>query len=223
MDRLRRPPTRPRPAVGEPIADRRSAIRPRARALSLVEMLLTLTLSSLVGLGVAMMLAAAAAGTQSQNDTRQATTRSQVATHRLGNIMRGAAMVLAAEDDHLVLWTGDAEGNDEVNLAEMRRVQWDDETGEIRLHQTPDDPQENPSYELDGTNFSNVTASWADTQHFPGEVIFTHASGWDLQLDDDEVQSAKLIRLHLTLDHDETGPRLVKIIGALRVPLRPPD
>jgi type II secretory pathway pseudopilin PulG len=188
----------------------------RPGGFTMMETLLAIMLSSLVGLVVASMLGAVGSGTQAQNDIRRASVKRQVAIARLGAALRGGTMVLGGNGEHLVLWKGDVRDNDLPNLSELLRVEWDPETKELWMYQAPPtltDGQDTP-YAL-STNFSNVTASLAGSAQFPGRVLLQGVSDWNLELDQDVFQQARLIRLHLTLEQP-SGPEPAVIVVALR-------
>ena len=194
--------------------------RQRGRGFTLTEMLIAVAISGIIGLGVAMMLAAVAAGTQDQNQTRQTSVARQVVVARLGSLTRGAAVVLAAESDHLVLWTGDAAGNGKVNLSELRRIEWDANEATLRFYEAVDGVDPGPPWELD-EDFSAITAS-QDEETFPSVLIVDGVLEWDVAIDSSDVQAARLVRQRLTLARNERQEPLT-ITASLRASNGPED
>src|SRR5690606_37596571 len=121
-----------------------------------------------------------------------------------------------SDDDHFVLWTGDANDNGQPNLSELVRITFDAEAQEIWIYEAPDSLSEpdDANYAL-SENFSTITESLAGSASFPGEVVLQGVLQWQFEPDSIDDQAARLIRLRLTLDQ-ETGPDIATIITAMR-------
>ena len=107
--------------------------RPNRRAFTLVEVLLALAITALVGLSVAAMLTATAYGTTSRQEMRGLLVKTQTISARLNAAIRTSKVVLypnagqATSNDYLVLWTADenddsTKQNNEVQLIERNAV-----------------------------------------------------------------------------------------------------
>lgn len=191
--------------------------RPVGRTgFTLMEMLLALAVSSMIAITVVMMLAGLASATQEKTDVRRATVKRQVAIVRLGRLLRGAAMVLANGDDHIVLWKGDTRNNGRPDLSELLRVEYDPGAHEVSTYEgmVPLDPASDPTYKL-ADDFSALTASLAGTSAFPRTVTLQAVTSWDLELDNLLVQSARMMRLGLAIG-SESGEDEAIIISTLR-------
>lgn len=193
-------------------------VRPsrKARAFTLVEMLLALAICSLVGLTVALLLGGIGAATRESQDTRRTVVQRQVAVARLGALTRGTAMVLSKGSNHVVLWKGDMTGNGKPNLSELRRIEWDANTNEVWTYEAPSSlsAAADTAYDLTA-DFSAATASLAGTASFPGQTTLQEVAAWNTTLDNASTQSAKLLRVTVTLTQD-TGSDNATIIAYLR-------
>lgn len=197
---------------------RLQASRTTKLAFTLIELSLALAVSSVIGLIVVLLLTSMGAATDSKNDTRRANAKRQVAIIRLGAMTRSAAMVLAAGPQSLVLWKGDANLNGKPDLSELRRVAWNMATAEIVTYEAPAEISgSDVTYELD-TDFDAVTASLADSSLFPGTLVLTAIADWGVAFDTPHVQSARLARLRVTIQHD-SGPEELTVIAHLRIPV----
>ena len=124
------------------------------RAFTLVEVLLALAITALVGLSVAAMLTATAYGTTSRQEMRGLLVKTQTISARLSAAIRTSREVLypnagqPTSNDYLVLWTAD-ENDDSVK-----------QNNEVRLIERSTVDNELDSYvdSTDTADFSNVAA-----------------------------------------------------------------
>lgn len=187
-----------------------------AHAFTLVEMLLALAVSSIIGLTVLLMLSGASTAAQTQHDTREATVTRQVVVARLSSLTRCTAVVLAKSDSSLVLWKGDMNANNKPDLSELRRIEWDSDSKEIWVSESPVDMNiaSDVVYGI-GDDFSTLSLAAAGTAVFPTQVILGQIQGWSVTLDEPVSQDARLLRLDVQLTHG-SGNDTATIISALR-------
>src|SRR5689334_1045094 len=93
------------------------------RGFTLVELLLSLITTAFIGLAVAMILQTAAYGTSTKRDARRIAVRSESTRDRMNDAIRNARAVLASGSTYLVLWMGDSNKNDQVNLSELQLIE----------------------------------------------------------------------------------------------------
>lgn len=187
----------------------------RTAGFTLVELLLALALSSVVGLLTAMMLAQLSAATRDQSDIRRAEIARQVAVARLGAFARSTSMALASDASHLVLWKGDVNGDGRPNLSELRRLTWDAGAQDVRTCESPAnlDPALDQTYQLTD-DFLAIAAAHAGSPAFPESVALQHVTAAQWQFDTPSAQTARLIRLQVTLNN-ASGTDVATIISAL--------
>lgn len=200
----------------EPIAMRKQNTGCRSSAFTLVEILLALSVSSMVGLSVLFMLSGAISAAQKQHDTREATFTRQLCIARLSSLTRCTAMVLATDDHSLVLWKGDINANNKPDLSELRRIEWDTDTKEVWLSESPVgmDVSSDVTYGLTN-DFIAISSAAAGTAVFPTKVILGDIESWTLTLDQPTAHDARLLRLDVQLTHD-SGDDTATIISSLR-------
>lgn len=193
-----------------------SSARRQRHGFTLLEILLAVSLTAVIGLSVAIMLGAMNSATQVEGDARRGTIRRQVASARLGNTIRSAVMVLAAGDDHLVLWHTDANQNTSPDLSELVRVEFDSDAGELQSYAAPDDldPMSDISYDLTD-DFGAITAGLAGSAALPRTRLVSDVTACDIELDQADPQEARLIRVQMTIDQP-SGPVTVTIAVGLR-------
>ena len=173
---------------------------PRPRGLTLVEMLLALASTALIGAAIASMLVAVSYGTSSSHDMRSVVIKHKALSSRINAAMRQSRMVLDAGEGWIVLWVNDDNGDEKPSWLEWQRLEWDGAADTLRsfLPVIPDGwTQEtvdlvNASYELD-RDFGAITAAWSGLSSFPGVVWATRIEDWSLALDDADPQAATLI------------------------------
>lgn len=194
-------PTRARPAY-LPEAGRSGLRRAQSsRGLSLVELLVALVITALIGSAVAAMLLSASSGTSVQAETRGfLLTQASIAT-RLGSTIRSSKMVLACGADYLVLWTTELNPDGMPNLSELRRIERDAATGQVRCYRAPDDlpAEQDTAYDLGTTDFEAVTRALRGTPNFLAELWSPDVTAWMVWLDKPQVQQARYVGYRLTV------------------------
>lgn len=121
---------------------------------TLFEMMLSLVVISLISLGVAGVLQTAVYGTSAQRELRRVAVRGRQLQARLNDSIRDARAVLAATNTYIVLWTGDIERNDQVNLNELQLIELTAGTSTL-ISYSPGSLGSNPVYPAN-SNFYTV-------------------------------------------------------------------
>ena len=109
-----------------------SSARPRIRhrGMTLVELLIALAITTVIGLAMVTVLTTVARGLSSANGERSALQRANVLSHRLTSYSQAALAIIAADKGGLAMWLHDETGEQQVNLLELR-VFWFDEDSEV--------------------------------------------------------------------------------------------
>ncbi|MFW6060011.1 MAG: PulJ/GspJ family protein [Phycisphaeraceae bacterium] len=169
----------------------------RRRGLTLVEMVLALAITGLVGAAIAAMLSAVAYGSDSSRDMRNAAVQSKALSARLGAAVRGSRLVLDQGEDFLVLWTTDADENGAPSLQEIQRLEHNGDDDALVSYRADDSAPDAP-YELDD-DFGALTRMLKGSDYFPASVWGRDVTAWALTLDDNDPQAAALVSFRLTL------------------------
>lgn len=132
----------------------RRAPRPTPRGFTLLETLLAISITAMVGAGIATMMTVLGSDASMQYDLRSVLVRSSTAQSRLSAYIAPARCVLEAEEDRLVLWFDDARDSDSVHASELRWIRLDSEDDRISVEfvSFPDD-------------WSQSAIAIADTEH----------------------------------------------------------
>ena len=98
------------------------------RGLSLLEMLLAITITSVIGVAVSSMMVSAANSLSSKDDGRSSAIRLATTKIRLGAYIAPSLCVLDKSTDQIVLWFDDSRESSTVHASEIRWIVFDDET-----------------------------------------------------------------------------------------------
>ena len=103
------------------------------RGLSLLEMLLAIGITSIIGAAIASMMAAATNSLSANDDGRQSAIRLATTQVRLGAYIAPSFCILDKGDSFLTLWTEDSRESDTVHASEVRWIQFDREKKELNV------------------------------------------------------------------------------------------
>lgn len=173
------------------------------RGFTLVEILLALSITSLIAMTVASMLFGVGAAVDRGGTSRARLAARDVASNRLDNQIRNGGRVLAAGTDWIVLWTSDANANNKPNLAEIRRVEFDSAGHQLRSYAAPATLSEsnNTAYNFDA-DFSSITSNLKGSANFVETPVMPDIQGLALTVPT-PLNTAKLIHYTLTLSDDQ--------------------
>ncbi len=188
----------------------------RRTGFTLVETLLGLTLSALVGIAVMVMFMAVNTATEARFDVREAMVNTQAVALRIGASLRGNAMVLGTSADWVVLWKGDANLDGVPSLSELRAIEYDAAAKEIRVYQAPAGlpPGSDTTYPL-STDFVALAEALTGTATFQGHAIVNNVSNWNVLLDASDPHAAHTARAQITVEAP-AGSLFMNIISSLR-------
>jgi type II secretory pathway component PulJ len=179
----------------------RTTVRRASRGLMLVEVLLALAISGMVAAVVAAMLFALANGSRDRQDLRHRNVRADVVIARVDTAVRSSSMLLGRTPNCLVLWVADSRKNGRPDLSELRRIEWDAASKQLRCYQAPAGlaDSDNTTYQL-SDDFVAATAALAGSATFPAEVWGTNVTGWSgSPVPTSATQDARMIAYSVTL------------------------
>lgn len=163
----------------------------RARGLTLLELLLALSGTAVVGAAVAVMLHGVSYGTQTDKDLRGLITRQMALRARFEAEVRESLMVLDAGTDYLVLWSGDSDDSGTPSKAEIQVLEYDAVMDRM-MRYAPAEGIVDEAYVLTD-DFRTITGGYKGDATFPGERWAEQLTSLDFAIDDADAQSARLV------------------------------
>ncbi len=103
----------------------------RRNGLTLVEMLLAMSITAMVGAGIATMMNVLGRDVGLQYEARAVLIRTNSAQARFSAYVAPARCILDAGDDRLVLWLEDSRESTTVHASEIRWIHHDPETDQV--------------------------------------------------------------------------------------------
>jgi hypothetical protein len=180
--------------------------------MTMVELMMALSVFSVIGLATGMMLNATASATSASTDGRQVSVQRTLIGSRIETAVRASTKFLAAGEGYLVLWVADTRTNEAPNLSELRRIDFDAQTGELKSYvaEFPEnwtaDQIAAADTEYDpASDFEAVTTTLKDNAMFMPTTWSKRVTGLDFALKGNNPQSARLVLYELTLDGHVTG------------------
>jgi hypothetical protein len=181
----------------------------------LVEVLLALVISGMVAAAVASMLFALANGSRDRQGLRRRNVRADVLAARIDTAVRSSSMLLGRDANCIVLWVADSRKNGKPDLSELRRIEFNAASKQVRCYQAPAGlaDSDNTTYQLTD-DFVAATAALAGSASFPAEVWGNSVTAWSTNtLPAGATQDARMIAYSVTL----TTPA-----GTVRIPSSAP-
>lgn len=169
-----------------------STTRRRAcQGLTLLELLLALAGTAVIGSAVAAMLTGVAYGTATDKDMRSLITRQMALRARVEAEVRESRMLLDAGADYMILWSSDADDDGLPSKAEIQVIEYDAVMDRV-MRYAPAPLITDVGYALTD-DFRTATNSYKGDSTFPGERWAEQISSLALTLDHLDPQSAKLV------------------------------
>lgn len=175
------------------------------RGLTLVELLMALAITAMVGLAIASMLFAVSRGTASSQDMRGLVVKHKALDARLAAAIRSSRKVLATGSNCIVLWMADTRADGVPDLSELRRIEVDN-TGSLVSYsasfpanwsQAAIDAADT-SYPLN-SDFLTVTSGLKSNSLFPSTKWMTGVTAITFTLNNATAQSANLVSYRATV------------------------
>ena len=177
----------------------------RRRGLTLLELLLGISVTVIIGTAVASMLLVASAASAHQQTSRDFSVWQGVVTARIGKLLRSSGMVLASRSDYLALWTSDADRNGEPSASEMAIVMRNPATNTLWCYTPPDDLaiERDVSYKLYYTDFASKPLELLQgTPVLLGQLWADDVLSLEITLDTVDPTAARFVAYRLTANLD---------------------
>ena len=196
MREIRRKTKAGHAVVGRPVGGRRTG-------MTIVELVLAIAITAVIGTAVASILFAFSYGSSAQSDHRGAMVTSELVTRWMSDAVSRSHMVLAQGSNYLVLWVADSNGNGQPELSELRRIEFDSTAMTLTSFKPPVNLASDTPYDLATTDFYGVTSALKGGASFPGQVWIS-ATGLTTVLDNANVQQAAYVGWRITLASGNT-------------------
>lgn len=202
-------------------------IRRRNNGFTLVECLLALSITAITALAVAGVSTALSNASRHGTDLTRASQTARGVMRRVQSRLRSSALIVAAGEDRLLLWVGDANEDGQINASEVCVVHRDAETSQLSEYvvEFPDDMSDATRAAMDVTVTLNGLITAAAYAH---ESIEAFAYGQRRVLATDvtafEPDSpvgpplTRMVHIRLTVGEGTEQVEL-RSAGALRAPM----
>lgn len=180
---------------------RKMMVKACCRGLTLLELLLALAGTAVIGTAVAMMLAGVAYGTQADKDMRTLITRQMALRARLEAEIRESHRVLDQGMGYVILWGEDLDDSGTPNKTELQVIELDAGTGVITRY-APAALIADAEYGFDD-DFRTVTDGYNGDATFPGERWASEVASLSFTLDNADPQLARLVAFRIGLTGGE--------------------
>ena len=187
--------------------------------MTLIETLLAMVGVAVIGMAMASFLFATSHATETSKDMRGLVVKHKTCGARLNAAIRSSAMILDQGTDFIVLWIKDSDESGTPHLAEIRRIERDAVTRQLRSYVAPSTlaPADNAEYDLAATDFNAATNAIKGTANFPVELWANGVTNWTISLDDSDPQLAVLLSYRVTVQSNDLS-EIVIGAAALRTP-----
>jgi len=183
--------------------------------MTLVELLMALASTALIGAAIAAMLSAVSYGTSSGKDMRSLVVKNKIINARFSAAIRDAQMVLETGTNHIVLWRVDTNESSTPNLGEIQWIELD--TGNNRIQSYEADFSGMIQAEIDAANtefaleadFDAATAGDRGTSVFPAEIWAESVASWTVAANDVDEQQASLASFRFEIEHEDMSDTLI--------------
>ena len=136
------------------------------KAFTLVELLVALTITGLVLAAIATFAYAMMSADITSDDTGAKQAQLRYSTMRVSEIIRYSYLVCRTTASDLAIWTGDADSDRAIGIAELMYIETDGSDSYLRLTEFDDTGQESKRFTI--TEISNGTArTWLDANCTP--------------------------------------------------------
>ncbi len=173
----------------------------RMRGLTLLELLLALAGTAVIGTAVAAMLTGVLYGTQSNKDLRSLITRQMALRARLEAAVRQSHRVLDQGTGYVILWGEDVDESGTPNKSEIEVIELDAGTGQIIRYAAASGIVDVEYTFVD--DFRTLTDAYKGDVTFPAQTWASEVATLTFTLDDADPQLATLVAFRIGLTGGE--------------------
>lgn len=192
--------------------------RSSTRGLSVLETMMSLTITVMVGAAIAGMLQVVSTGVGSRNDSRTVMISANAAQTRLGAYITPARCVLDLDaDGEMVLWFNDNRKSGTVHATEIRWLEFDPDTDTVWVYyvEFPESWSDAAKALADGeyassANWETVRQSYSSRGYLGSLVLLDGVESMAIQTDAAGMDARHFnIELMLNSQSEQTTPMLI--------------
>lgn len=193
----------------------------RPHGLTLVELMLSLTITAIIAAAIAGMMGAVGSGIDTHRDARTTMVSANLASNRINAYIVPAQCVLDGGGDGLVIWLNDARESDTVHGTEIRWLLFEDGTLSVHWVRFPEgwaraaedlEDREHPA----GSDWMTVL-SYYETRGWTASMpLIDNLDDVDIALDAADPKDAVHCIFTLTFD-SHRGPMVVAFSAAIQL------
>lgn len=192
-----------------------------SRAMTLVELLLAMSMTSIVALTAGGMLTAVSYGSSERTDIRGLVVRQELISHRIAAAIRASRGVLESDNNQLVLWVSDANNDQKAQLSEVRWIELDPDTKLISstklvFPSTWTTEQIAAADKAYTTGVSRNVQSSSVSSYVQTEQWADQVSGWLISPNSSTAEQSTLVSYRVTFTLEGKQPQTIVGAAALR-------
>lgn len=172
-------------------------VRGLARGMTLVELMLGLAITTVIGGAIVAMLFAVSRGADEDTDLRSLVARGKRVHAASTAALRGSRELLDIDSQRLVLWYRDADDDGRIDADELRAIDYAADASELRWYE-PTDTVPDAEHEA-SADFLAVVDGLIESGGLAPRTWAGGVAGFSLALDEDEPAAAKLASYRLIL------------------------
>ena len=171
--------------------------RSRHRGLALVELILGMAITTLVGAAISSMLFAVSRGSADENDLRALVARAKRVHASTTAALRGCRSILDATDTRIIVWSRDSDEDMAIDASELRVIEYVAETEELRWYEPADSMPNQTHGESD--DFATIVNTLTAAGHLEFRRWAAGVTRFELAFDEADASLARLASLRVTL------------------------
>ncbi len=178
-------------------------------AFTLAELLMAVTITAMIGMAVVAVSSALSSAKASTDSMVEAVSSGRYAMRSIAADVRKAALVTAADDDGMVIWTGDNNGDEKINVAELVLIQSDTDNQTVQRLQVAFPPSVSSSlntsqtlvYVTDVGRVRNLLVNPAYSDYVTQRTLAVGVSNFEV-VTDESPPTPQLVLMRLAVGQD---------------------
>jgi type II secretory pathway pseudopilin PulG len=171
--------------------------------MTLLELLLALAGTALIGAAIVGMLTAVTYGAQREKQLQAIVAQRQAVVHRIDAAVRSAKEVRDVAADTIVLWAADTNGDGKASTDELTVIRHNAEDNTLTAYYGQADQSTLLSDLVIVGSLIDTLADMLTGPEFTAERWAEHCTDWSVSLDADNPTDAHLVSHRLTLERGE--------------------